>query len=104
MERDATVSLATVYRTLRLFNEEGIIDEMRFGGCTCRQYEKTGSTKHHHMVCTQCGRVLEFDTPVISHLVAEVERECGFNVTDARIELEGCCRDCARKREETAGE
>jgi len=102
MEHDATVSLATVYRTLRLFNEEGIIDEMRFGGCTCSQYERTGTARHHHMVCRQCGRVLEFDSPAVARLVAEVERGCGFKVTNARVDLEGYCSDCAAKQEEAA--
>jgi len=102
MERDATVSLATVYRTLRLFREEGIIDEMRFGGCTCSQYEKAGAERHQHMVCKQCGRVLEFDSPLIARLVADVEREYGFKVANTSVALEGCCSDCAGKRDETA--
>ena len=102
MERDASVSLATVYRTLRLFKEEGIIDEMRFGGCTCSQYERAGTDRHHHMLCKECGRLLEFDTPSIARLVAEVEQGCGFKVTDARIALEGYCSECAEKREQDA--
>lgn len=102
MAQDATVSLATVYRTLRLFKEEGIIDEMRFGGCTCSQYERTGTARHHHMHCKECGRVLEFDTPAIARLVAEAERGCGFKVTDARVALEGYCSECAAKQEPAA--
>jgi len=102
MEQDATVSLATVYRTLRLFKEEGIIDEMRFCGCNCNQYERAGTARHHHMLCKQCGRVLEFDTPAIDRLVAEVERGCGFKVTGARVALEGYCSECAAKLKQPA--
>ena len=100
MERDASVSLATVYRTLRLFKEEGIIDEMRFGGCTCSQYERAESDRHQHMVCKECGCVLEFDSPALAQLVADVEQGCGCKITDVRVALEGYCRDCARKLEE----
>ncbi|MBN1856620.1 MAG: transcriptional repressor [Dehalococcoidia bacterium] len=96
-EHDAEVSLATVYRTLRLFKEEGLIDEMRFGGCTCRYYEATRPGNHYHMLCRQCGRVLEFDTPAVGELMAEVERSCGFKVTGVEICLEGYCPDCAQK-------
>jgi Fur family transcriptional regulator, ferric uptake regulator len=99
MERDATVSLATVYRTLKLFREEGLIDEMRLGGCNCRQYERTDSTRHHHVVCRHCGRVVEFESPIVSQLVEEIERSSGFKVTGMEICLEGCCPECSKKEQ-----
>jgi Fe2+ or Zn2+ uptake regulation protein len=52
------------------------------------------------MVCKQCGRELEFDSPAVARLVDEVERGCGFKVTNARIDLEGYCSECAAKQEE----
>lgn len=100
LERDAGVSLATVYRTLRLFKEEGIVDEMRFADCTCRHYEASRPGKHHHMVCRHCGRVVDFESPTVDLLVAEIEEHSGFKVTGIDICLEGCCSECDEKEGE----
>jgi Fur family transcriptional regulator, ferric uptake regulator len=100
LERDAGVSLATVYRTLRLFKEEGIVEEMRFADCTCRHYEASRPGKHHHMVCKDCGRVVDFESPTVDRLIAEIEERSGFKVTGIDICLEGRCSECIEKAAE----
>lgn len=101
LEHDAGVSLATVYRTLRLFKEEGIVDEMRFADCTCRHYEASRPGKHHHIVCRHCGRVVEFESPMVDQFIAEIEQHSGFKVEGMEICLQGSCPECNKKEGES---
>ena len=96
-ERDASISLATVYRNLRLFKEQGLIDERHFGHTHCCCYEMKRSGEHHHLVCRGCGHVIEFESPLIHKLLAEVQRENNFHVTSVELCLEGYCRECKKK-------
>ena len=96
MEKDPHISLATVYRNLRLFKELGLVDERRLDEVHC-YYEIKGSTEHYHMVCTACGRVMEFESPLISDLIAEVQRNSDFDVIRAVLYLEGYCPKCRDK-------
>ena len=96
MEKDPRISLATVYRNLRLFKELGVVDERRLDEAHC-YYEIKGSTEHYHMVCIACGRVVEFESPQVSDLVREVQRNSDFDVTRAVPYLEGYCPKCKDK-------
>jgi len=98
-EKDAGISLATVYRNLRLFKEQGLIDERHFGHMRCCCYEMKRSGEHHHLVCRGCGHVIEFESPLIYKLLAEVQRKNNFYVTNVELCLEGYCREC--KKEES---
>ena len=85
------VGYATVYRTLKLLTECGLAAERRFGeGQT--KYETAGDTEHHdHLICTECGHVLEFHNEVIEKEQERVARSFGFNVIRHRHELYGLC-------------
>ena len=96
-ERDASISLATVYRNLRLFKEQGLIDERHLGHMHCCCYEMKRSGEHHHLVCRGCGHVIEFESPLIHKLLAEVQRENNFHVTSVELCLEGYCRECKKE-------
>ena len=93
MEKDPRISLATVYRNLRVFKELGLVDERRLDEAQC-YYEIAGSTEHHHVVCRACGRVMEFQSALVSDLAAEVQRNSGFEVMKAVLYLEGHCPRC----------
>jgi len=97
IEQDAGISLATVYRTLRLFTEQGLVDERRFGKGRCRYYEVKRPGEHHHMICQWCGRVLEYETLLVQQLVSDVELRHGFKVTAVDISFAGYCPDCLEK-------
>lgn len=97
-EKDPGVSLATVYRSLRLFKELGLVEEQHLDRAQC-YYEIRGSNAHYHMVCTSCGRVLEFDNPLVSQLVAEVEHTADFDVRKVVLYLEGYCSECKSKQQ-----
>lgn len=90
------ISLATVYRTLRLFEELGLVDERRLDKVHC-YYEIKRSSEHYHMTCTACGRVMDFESRVVNKLVDEVQRNSGFDVLRVVLYLEGCCRKCKQE-------
>ena len=94
--RDESISPATVYRTLNLFKELGLVDEMRLGKVRC-YYEIKRSPEHQHLVCQGCGEVIEFQNPLVGKLVEAVQREHRFNVTKAELYLEGYCPGCEEK-------
>ncbi len=91
--RDESISQATVYRTLNLFKELGLIDEMRLGNIRC-YYEVKQSPEHQHLVCRGCGKVIEFQSPHFRKLIEAIRREHGFHVTKAALYLEGHCPEC----------
>ncbi|UCG83176.1 MAG: transcriptional repressor [Dehalococcoidia bacterium] len=93
IERDRQISLATVYRNLRLFKELGLVGEIRLDDVHC-YYEIKRSAEHYHLVCSACGRVIEFESPLVAELVADVERKCGFQADRAVLHLEGYCQGC----------
>ena len=96
-ERDTNISLATVYRNLRSFKEQGLIDERRLGRMHCCCYEMKRLGEHHHLVCRGCGHVIEFESPLIHQLLADVQRKNGFHVTRVELCLEGYCRECKKE-------
>jgi Fur family ferric uptake transcriptional regulator len=96
--RDDSISMATVYRTLNLFRELGLVDERKLGKeCCC--YELKKSSEHHHLVCQKCGKVIEFQDPHFQKLIKTLQREYGFKITKAELCLEGCCPECEDKAE-----
>lgn len=94
--RDESISLATVYRGLRLFKELGLVDEIRLGEVR-GYYEIKRSVEHQHLVCKRCGKVIEFESPLIGEMVAKAQRAYSFNVTKAELYLEGYCQECKKK-------
>jgi Fur family ferric uptake transcriptional regulator len=97
--KDDSIGQATVYRSLNLFKELGLIDEMRLGKIRC-YYEIKQSPEHQHLVCRGCGKVIEFQNPHFQKLIKAVRREHGFKVTKAELYLEGYCPEC-EEREQT---
>jgi len=96
-ERDPNISLATVYRNLRLFKEQGLINERHLGQARC-YYEMKRLGEHQHLVCEACGQVIEFESPLIRKLVAEVQRKNNFFVTKVELYLEGQCHKCKERK------
>jgi Fur family ferric uptake transcriptional regulator len=91
--KDESIGWATVYRSLNLFKELGLVDEMRLGKIRC-YYEVKQSAEHQHLVCKGCGKIMEIQNPHFQKLVKAVRREHGFRVTKAELYLEGYCPEC----------
>ena len=85
---DPNISIATVYRTVRLFEEAGIIERHDFGDGRAR-YEESPEEHHDHLIDTTTGQVIEFHNAEIERLQEIVAREHGFELIGHRLELYG---------------
>lgn len=96
--RDKGIGYATVYRTLKLLAESGVASERRFGDGLSR-YELADEAKHHHdhLICVNCGKIIEFEEPRIEALQDEIARRYGFTITSHKHEMYGTCADCLKK-------
>ena len=92
-QKQPSISLSTVYRSLQLFKSLGLVEEHQFDGMR-RYYEAAPPSKHHHLVCLGCGRIFEFKCPSAERLKSKISREEGFKVTDSDVRLVGYCPDC----------
>ncbi len=92
------IGYATVHRTLKLFAECGIAIELNFGDGQSR-FEPLNENQHHdHLVCTNCGLIIEFMEPRIENLQGQVAARYDFKIESHRHELYGLCSNCAKQR------
>jgi Fur family ferric uptake transcriptional regulator len=97
---DPRVGYATVYRTMKLLAEGGLVEERKFGDGFTR-YELADDQAHHdHLICVSCGKITEFEEPAIEALQDAVATRYDFTVQHHKHELYGICSDCARQRRE----
>ena len=92
--RDPDISLATVYRTLKVLKEVGIVQERildRQG--QKHQYEMAAKT-HHHFTCLECGKVIEFESSLIEQESDDLAKRLDLDVVNMRVHLDGYCPDC----------
>ncbi|MEZ5694844.1 MAG: Fur family transcriptional regulator [Sphingomonadaceae bacterium] len=85
---DSGISIATVYRTVRLFEEAGILDRHDFGDGRAR-YEASPEAHHDHMIDVETGKVIEFVDPELEALQKQIAEKLGFRLVDHRMELFG---------------
>ena len=85
---DAKISIATVYRTVRLFEEAGILDRHDFGDGRAR-YEAAPEAHHDHLIDVESGKVLEFVDPELEALQKQIAEKMGYRLVDHRMELYG---------------
>lgn len=85
---DSGISIATVYRTVRLFEEAGILERHDFGDGRSR-YEAAAEAHHDHLIDVESGRVIEFVDPEIEALQKQIAERLGFRLVDHRMELYG---------------
>ena len=85
---DSKISIATVYRTVKLFEESGIVAKHDFKGNKAR-YEQTTHEHHDHLIDINTGEIIEFVNEDIEKLQKEVAAKLGYNLVDHRLELYG---------------
>lgn len=95
-EEDPRISIATVYRTVRLFEEAGILERHDFRDGRSR-YEEVPESHHDHLIDLQTGRVIEFNNDKIEALQREIAAELGYRLADHRLELYGLPLDSPPK-------
>ncbi|MBL8687835.1 MAG: transcriptional repressor [Rhodospirillaceae bacterium] len=87
-EIDARISIATVYRTVRLFEEASILERHDFGDGRAR-YEEVPEAHHDHLIDVETGKVIEFRNEQVERLQREIAEKLGFKLVDHRLELYG---------------
>ena len=95
-ELDAHISIATVYRTVRLLEEKGILERRDFGGGRAR-YEATEHGQHHHLIDVDTGRVIEFEDAEHERAMRAIAARLGFDLVSHRLELFGRRRQAAQE-------
>lgn len=95
---DENINLATVYRTLIVLKEMGMVDLRYFARDHKREvYEPTSKPEHYHFTCTKCGKITEFSTNRIAQMRSHLQNEVGVVLTHTCVCLEGYCHRCAEK-------
>jgi Fur family transcriptional regulator, ferric uptake regulator len=89
---DSRISIATVYRTVRLLEEKGILERRDFGGGRAR-YEPSEHGHHHHLIDVETGRVIEFEDAEHERVLAAIAARLGFDLVSHRLELFGRRRE-----------
>jgi len=88
-ELDPRISIATVYRTLRLFDIANIIERLDFGDGRARYEIATGNSHHHHLIDVKTGKVLEFENEELELIKVRIAKELGYKLVGERLELYG---------------
>src|SRR6266850_3060474 len=103
-EEDPSIGQTTVYRTLKLLSEAGLAREVRFGdGRT--HYEHNYKHQHHdHMICSECGKIIEFYSAELEALQDAMAAKHRFEVTQHLLRIIGICAECRRARKQKVSE
>jgi Fur family ferric uptake transcriptional regulator len=94
--RGIRIGKATIYRTLKLLSEQGIVCPVRSGAES--GYVPRPQGKHGHVICAGCGRVASFNAAQLSSLQKQLATETGFTIDRSHVELSGMCPDCREVR------
>lgn len=92
------IGLVTIYRTLEILAELGLICELHAGG-SCHSYTTSAPSHHHHLICSGCGKVVDFGGYDLSEMEQNLTKETGFRIADHLLEFIGLCQTC--QKEET---
>lgn len=95
-ENNPDIGLATVYRTVLLLEELGIIYRIELNdGCSRFELAHENEThRHHHLICTNCGKVLEVEDDLLENLELKIEEKYKFKIKDHSVKFFGLCSEC----------
>ncbi len=91
------VSKATVYNTLELLQECGLVSKYRFAENTSRYEKAFGRPHHHHMICLSCGDIIEFTNDRLERIQEEVAVSKDFKIQSTTVQVFGTCSKCTKK-------
>ena len=100
--KSPAVNLATIYRTLELLKALHLVTVIDTGG-GCVYYELAGEQRHHHLVCQECGYILELDCDVLEPLERELRKRYGFQVNLDHLAVFGLCPLCQKPKKKKKG-
>ncbi len=108
-DKGEDIGLATIYRTLELLEELGLLQKMNFGDGRSR-YEMVPTDKqarhhhhHHHLVCLECGRILEAEEDLLNQLERVVEEQHNFQIVNHYLQFFGYCHSCRQDGKKDKG-
>jgi Fur family ferric uptake transcriptional regulator len=99
-EKFPDLGLATVYRTLELLVELGVVHKLQFNeDCSRYEYNPDGDKhSHHHLICLKCGEITEFDEDLLDELERKIAQQNNFAVTDHSLRFYGYCAKCRHSK------
>lgn len=92
---DSNVGIATVYRALSFLEEVNLITSLTFGA-DGKKYESNAKAHHDHLICTSCGKIVEFVDDEIEKRQDRIAKKNKFNITSHSMQLYGTCEDCKK--------
>lgn len=100
-KKQSRISLSTVYRNLQTLKSMGLVDEVHFDE-DHHHYEVRGPkdkalSEHHHLICQNCGRIIEFNLPLARMVQDNVPEAKGFKITGTETRVLGYCEECQRR-------
>jgi Fe2+ or Zn2+ uptake regulation protein len=98
--KNSRISLSTVYRNLQLFKKMGLIEEHHFDE-EHHHYEVKSGAEHQHLLCINCGKVVEFACPVSRKLRKDIGKQYDFDITGVEVRMTGLCSRCRNKESKT---
>ena len=98
-DKTVNIGLATVYRSLDLLTELGVLTTIELNGVN--RYEVNSTTpesphQHHHLICLRCGKVMEFHSQMTAPLEQEIQTKTGFRIKDHQLKFFGYCEECQK--------
>jgi Fur family ferric uptake transcriptional regulator len=102
-DRDQRISIATVYRNLRLLEEQGAVEKVCVDDDSQAYYELSADDlphSHHHLVCRNCGGIFDFQPDLLDSLEHMIEETEDFSIADHRVIFYGTCSQCKKKARE----
>jgi len=93
------IGIATIYRNLSFFEEHGLAESISFGK-DGKKYEIGHKTHHDHLVCLECGKIIEFIDDIIEAQQEEVAKKYNFKMFGHTMKIEGLCEECQKNNQE----
>ena len=95
---DPKIGYTTVYRTMKLLTRLGLATQRKFGDSETRYEPASEETHHDHLICLDCGRIIEFEDQTLEALQNGIAQRHRFKISHHRLELYGRCEECNRKK------
>jgi Fur family ferric uptake transcriptional regulator len=97
-KQDADINRATVYRTIALLKDRGLIDELDLMHIEGEKhyYEAKTNRDHCHMACFRCGAIMEYTSPAFERVKQDMAQQSGFQIRVVRLEVGGVCKQCQK--------
>ena len=96
-EKQSRINLSTVYRNLQLFKKLGLVNEHHFAE-EHHHYESRPVKEHQHLICLNCGKVVEFACPLSGKMKADIGKRYDFDISTVEVNMAGLCASCRMEK------